>query len=101
MKTLKFTKEHLLGMGLGIITPLIIIPLVLILLSWVQDYYFEVIWNKFVYNSQYRIRIITISTIINLIWFYYFLNRKHYKAGWGVILGSVAFAPYVIFIKFF
>ena len=97
----KFTRQHLLGIVLGIVTPLLLVPFVLLILSWLQDYYYEVVWNKFVYNSHYQIRIITISAIANLFWFYYFLNRKRYAAGWGVIMGSAALAPYVIYVKFF
>lgn len=101
MKWRRFTKEHAIGMGLGIITPLICVPLVILLVSWMNNYDFSYLWNRFQLNHQYQIRMLTLSIISNLIWFYFFLNRERYDMGRGVILGSLAFAPYVIYIKFF
>jgi hypothetical protein len=88
-------------MLLGIITPIIVVPLLILILSWVQDYDYSFLWRKFVYNSPYRVRMITLSIIANLFWFYYFLNRSKWDYGRGVIIGSIAFAPYIIYIKFF
>lgn len=101
MNLRKWTWDHTKGMALGLITPLLFVPLVLLAISWMQDYYFEMIWNKFSFNTQYRIKIITISIIANLIWFYFFLNRERFNVAMGVILGSILYAPYVIYIKFF
>lgn len=101
MSKWKFTSDHAKGMAIGIITPIIFIPVVLFFIAWAQDYYFEVLWHKFSLNTQFRIKILTISIIANLIWFYFFLNRERFNMARGVILGSFAFAPYVLYIKFF
>ncbi len=93
--------DHTKGVAIGVITPLIFIPLVLLFMVWVQDYYFEQLWSKFRLNGPYRIKIMTISIIANLVWFYIFLNRERYNMAMGIILGSFLFAPYVIYIKFF
>jgi hypothetical protein len=101
MKLRNWSLKHTQGMLLGLVTPLVIFPLVLLFMSWVQDYYFEQVWNKFMYNSHYRIKIITISIIANLGWFYLFLNREKFNFAMGIILGSMLYAPYVIYVKFF
>ena len=97
----KLTKDHFIGMLLGLITPLFVAPLVLLFLSWVQNYYYSILWYKFAHNTPYRIRIITLSIIVNLIWFYLFLNKEKYNKAKGVIIGTLIFAPYIIYIKFF
>ena len=101
MKLKNWTVDHTKGMLFGLITPIVVFPLVLLFLTWVQDYYFEQLWNKFTYNSHYRIKIITISIIANLGWFYLFLNRERFNFAMGIILGSMLYAPYVVYVKFF
>lgn len=101
MNLRNFTWDHVKGILLGIVTPLICVPLVLLIISWVQNYYFDFLWNKFSLSEAYRIKILTISIIANLIWFYLFLNKERWNLAMGVILGSIAFAPYVLYIKFF
>ncbi|MFT5779690.1 MAG: hypothetical protein ACI837_002649 [Crocinitomicaceae bacterium] len=101
MNIKKWSWGHTIGGLLGLLTPLLVAPLVLLFLSYVQEYYFEMLWSKFANNDPYRIKILTIAIIANLIWFYVFLNRKKYDTAMGVILGSVAFAPYVVYVKFF
>ncbi len=101
MNLRKFNINHIKGMALALITPLIFVPLVLLVISWMQDYDWDYLWDKFAYNNQYRIKILTISIIANLIWFYVFLNREKWNIAMGVILGSLCYAPYVLYIKFF
>ena len=101
MKLRNWSMDHTKGLILGFITPLLCVPLVLFLMSWLQDYYFEFLWKKFSYNTNYRIKIVTLSIIANLIWFYIFLNRERWNFAMGIILGSVIYAPYIIYIKFF
>jgi len=101
MNLRKWTMDHTKGLLIGILTPIIFIPLVILIISWLQNYYFEQLWRKFTFNDQYQIKIITISIISNLIWFYFFLNKERFNIAMGVILGTIAFAPYILYIKFF
>lgn len=101
MNLRKWTMDHTKGLLIGILTPIIFIPLVILIISWLQNYYFEQLWRKFTFNDQYQIKIITISIISNLIWFYLFLNKERFNIAMGVILGTIAFAPYILYIKFF
>ena len=55
--------DHTKGVLLGVLTPLIVLPLVLLVISWTQDYYFEQLWKKFQLNNTYRIKMMTISEL--------------------------------------
>lgn len=101
MRNNLFSRDHAKGMLLGIVTPLVIVPLVILIISLFQNYDFSYLWKKFTLNNQFQIRIITLSLIANLIWFYIFLNREKWNIGRGVIYGTLAFAPYIIYVKFF
>lgn len=101
MKNRFFSKNHAKGMVLGILTPLIVVPLVIWILSLFQNYDFSYLWRKFRLSDQYHIKIITLSLIANLIWFYIFLNKEKWNIARGVIYGTLAFAPYIIYTKFF
>ena len=97
----KWTTDHTKGVILGVITPIIFIPLVVLVMSFLQSYYFEQLWDKFLLNTPFRIKIMTISIISNLAWFYFFLNRERFNVARGVIIGSLLFAPYIVYVKFF
>jgi len=97
----KWTKEHTKGLILGLITPFIVVPLVLLIISATQNYLFSQLWHKFNINNPYQIKIITLSIIANLGWFYLFLNKNKFKFAKGIILGTMLYAPYIIYIKFF
>ncbi len=101
MNVRSITKDHIKGIVLGFITPLVFAPLVLLIISWMQDYDYSYLWHKFTLNTPYRIKIITLAIIANLIWFYFFLNRERYNHAKGIIIGSMLYAPYIIYIKFF
>lgn len=101
MNLKNWTLDHTKGLILGILIPIVFMPIVVLLLSWIQDYYIEQLWDRFLHNNQYRIRIITISIIANLGLFYYFLNKERFNLAMGIILGSICFAPYIIYVKFF
>lgn len=101
MNMRKWSMDHTKGLLLGIVTPLLFIPIVLFIIASAQGYYFDFLWNKFTLNGPYRIQIMTISIIANLAWFYFFLNKERFNFAMGIILGSICYAPYIIYIKFF
>ena len=61
MNLRNWSMDHTKGVLLGVLTPLIVLPLVLLVISWTQDYYFEQLWKKFQLNNTYRIKMMTIS----------------------------------------
>ena len=101
MNLKNWKRDHTYGMLLGMVTPLIVVPLVLVLFSFLENHYFEMTWHRFKLNTPFQIKMITLSIIANLIWFYIFLNRERYQFAMGIILGSLAYGPYIVYIKFF
>jgi len=101
MNLRNWTRDHTKGLLIGVLVPLIFVPLVFLILTWVGDYYYSQLWVKFKIILDYRVKILTLSVLSNLIWFYVFLNRERYNLAMGIILGSMLYAPYVIYIKFF
>lgn len=101
MNLRNWSKEHMIGMAFGILTPFVVMPLVMYLWATWQGYTFDRMWYDFKYFPDPRIKIITLSIIGNLFWFYRFLNKENWQRAMGVILGSLAFAPYILYIKFF
>lgn len=98
---MKWTKEHTIGVLIGIVSPLVFVPIMLLLLSWLQNYSFGRLWHEFDMITKYQIKILTLSLISNLIWFYLFLNKERYNIGRGIIIGTLLYAPYILYIKFF
>ncbi|OFZ66792.1 MAG: hypothetical protein A3D92_00325 [Bacteroidetes bacterium RIFCSPHIGHO2_02_FULL_44_7] len=101
MNLKNWTSDHTKGVLLGMVFPLICIPLVILILSVVQDYGFGELWNRFLHFYQVRIQVLTMAIIGNLGIFYLFLNKERYNIAMGIILGSLVYAPYIIYIKFF
>lgn len=101
MNLRNWTKEHFIGLAFGILTPLIALPLVMYIWAALQDYTFDRMLYDFRFFPDPRIKMLTLSIIANLFWFYRFLNKEKWNRGMGVILGSIAYAPYILYIKFF
>jgi hypothetical protein len=100
MKLKKWTKENTLGFLIGFGSPIVFIPIVIGLLAWAQNYPFTQLWGKFSAMDLVRSKIISLSIISNLIWFYLLLNRSKYEIARGVIIGSICFLPYILYLNF-
>jgi hypothetical protein len=101
MNLKNWKRDHTFGVLFGILTPLIILPVVIYLWAVWQDYTFGRMWHDFQVVIDTRVKLITLSIIANLFWFYRFLNKENWPRAMGVILGSIAYAPFIIYIKFF
>ena len=101
MNLKKWSIDHTKGILIALITPFIFLPIILCLFSYLQGYYFHQLWYKFINISSFQIKMLTLSIIPNLGWFYLFLNKEIYNVSMGIIIGSLMFAPYIILIKFF
>jgi hypothetical protein len=101
MRKIKLTREHGLGILIGLISPIIFIPIVIFLFSWIQNHTFGRLWSDFKGFNVMQVKVITVSLISNLIWFYIFLNKEKYNIGRGIIVAMILYAPYILYIKFF
>ncbi len=91
--------EHTKGLILGILSPLIFVPIVIFLIALSRGYSFNEIWDMFLLSKQTSSKVISISIISNLIWFYLFINRNNYGLAMGVIMGTISFLPYIIYVN--
>lgn len=101
MNLRNWTKNHTYGLIIGLISPLIFIPLVILLLSWIENFQFSQLMSKFMNASIVRSKIISIAIISNLIWFYLSLNREKWGLAMGIIVATVLFLPYILYVNFF
>jgi hypothetical protein len=100
MNLKNWTKSHTYGLIIGIISPLIFIPLVILMLSWIENFQFSQLMSKFMDASIVRSKIISIAIISNLIWFYLSLNREKWGLAMGIIVATMLFLPYILYVNF-
>lgn len=98
---LSWNMRRTVGLAMGILLPLVCIPLVIALLSWAQNFYFAQLWSAFTHNVDTQSKLISLSIIPNLGIFFLFLNKERYDIARGIILGSGLYLPYIIYLKFF
>ncbi|OUT68171.1 MAG: hypothetical protein CBB76_10955 [Crocinitomicaceae bacterium TMED16] len=96
-----FNKQLLLGTLIGILTPILFLPVLILFLSLSKGIDFEVIWSQISSNNMNTSKYLSLAMIVNLLWFYFFLNKEQYHLTRGIILGMICFAPYMVYIYFF
>lgn len=100
MNLRNWSVAHTKGLLVGIISPLVFIPVVIFLLAWSQDFLFNQLWYKFQNQELVRSKVISIAIIANLLWFYLSLNREKYGFAMGVIIGTMCYLPYILYVNF-
>lgn len=93
------TKENVFGFLIGIISPIVFLPVVLLFLSFVQDTTVYYLWEQFKISDVHRSKDLSLSLISNLIWFYVFLNTDKYPYVRGILLGMFFYVPYMIYVN--
>lgn len=99
MNLRNWTWDHTKGLIVGVLSPLLFVPLVIMLLAWSRNYSFEEIWNMFMISRQTMSKVISLAIISNLIWFYIFINRNRFGLAMGIILGTLVYFPYIIYVN--
>lgn len=88
------------GVVIGALSPIILIPITMLIIAWAQNFYFSVLWNQFFIDLSVMSKFISLSIIPNLIWFYLFLNKERYDLARGIIIGSALFLPFILYVNF-
>ena len=101
MNLKNWSRSHTLGLIIGIILPILIVPLVILILSWAQNFYYEQLWYRFMNNNSTMSKMLTLAVLANLGLFYIFLNKEKYQFAMGVILGTVCYLPLIVYFVFF
>jgi hypothetical protein len=100
MNLRNWTKQHTLGVLLGILTTLIALPLVMFIYSKVyNDPY---VWYRFfeVKLKSFQSQMLSLASIPNLIWFHLSMRKEKFGLGMGVILATVISLIVILFLKF-
>lgn len=98
---INWTKENSLGLLIGLLSPLIFLPLVLFIIAQSQHVNFEHVWHQISEFPEFRSKYLSLALIGNLLWFYLFLNREKYGYTRGIIIGMLLYAPYMIYVNVF
>jgi tryptophan-rich sensory protein len=96
---LNWNRENTLGLLIGFTSPIVFLPIVLLIMSISSGVSFEYFWSQFKYYSEFQSKYLSLAMISNLIWFYIFLNRDKYEYTKGIIIGLLLYAPYMIYIN--
>ena len=71
-----FNLQFLIGLLIGLLSPLFFLPIMLYFMGLADGYDFSVLWNQFISNNMNTSKYLSLALISNLIWFYFFLNRE-------------------------
>lgn len=92
----KITKEFAFGVLVGLISPFVFLPLVIQLMVWIEHHQFSLLWDQFFIDRSAHTKLLSMSIVSNLIWFYLALNNR-INFSRGVLIASLLFVPYVLF----
>jgi len=98
---INWTKDHTLGLFIGILSPVVFLPLVIFIISQSQHSTFEYVWRQISEFPEFRSKYLSLALIGNLLWFYLFLNKEKYGYTRGIIIGMLCYAPYMIYVNVF
>lgn len=89
-----------LGALVGIVLPLILVWLVIFILAQSGGLPYKVMLDRFFRETSTQGKMISLSIIGNLGMFYLFLRKNWSQGAMGIILGTLAYIPYVIYVNF-
>jgi hypothetical protein len=101
MGTLKsnFNTSFFIGLTIGVISPLLLLPIIVFILSQSYGQSFSYLWDQTLHFQEFMSRYLSLGLIGNLAWFYFFLNREQYFHTRGIIFGMLLYAPYMIYVN--
>lgn len=91
--------RNTVGAVIGAISPLLFVPITIGIISYLQNFYYSLLWSKFFTDINLQCKFISLSIIANLVWFYLFLNRERYDLARGIIVGSALYLPYIFYVN--
>lgn len=97
---LNWNARKSVGLAISIVSPLVFIPLTLLILSYVYGYPYRYMWNQMLHSSIAQGKYLSLSIIPNLLWFYICLNKERYDLVRGIILGTALFVPFILYLNY-
>jgi len=95
----KLTKEHVFGFLIGVLTPIVFLPIIVFVLSQSNRTEFSYLWHQVVDSAEYQSRYLSLGLIPNLAWFYVFLNVENNAYTRGIIFGMLLYAPFMVYVN--
>ncbi|MBP5996087.1 MAG: hypothetical protein KA736_10345 [Crocinitomicaceae bacterium] len=95
----RITKEHILGFLIGVLTPIVFLPLIVFILAQSRHSEFSYLWSQVNDSVEYLSRYLSLGLIPNLLWFYLFLNKEKYAYTRGIIFGMLIYAPFMVYVN--
>lgn len=95
----KITKEHVLGFLIGVLSPIVFLPVIVFVLSQSRQTEFSYLWSQVNDSVEYMSRYLSLGLIPNLLWFYLFLNKEKYAYTRGIIFGMLIYAPFMVYVN--
>ena len=95
----KITKEHVLGFLIGVLSPVLFLPIIVFSLSQSRHTEFSYLWGQLTNSVEYLSRYLSLGLIPNLLWFYLFLNKEKYSYTRGIIFGMLIYAPFMVYVN--
>jgi hypothetical protein len=95
----KITKEHVLGFFIGVLSPIVFLPVIVFVLSQSRQTEFSYLWSQVNDSVEYLSRYLSLGLIPNLLWFYLFLNKEKYAYTRGIIFGMLIYAPFMVYVN--
>jgi hypothetical protein len=95
----KITKEHVLCFLIGVLSPIVFLPIIVFILSQSRQTEFSYLWNQVNDSVEYLCRYLSLGLIPNLLWFYLFLNKEKYAYTRGIIFGMLIYAPFMVYVN--
>jgi len=98
---IKIKKTHIIGWGIGLFSPIVFLPIVLLILSFIKHVSYGYMWEQFTSFPEFTSKYFSLALISNLVWFYVFLNKENFEIARGIIFAMICFIPYMLYVNFF
>ena len=96
---INWSKEHSKGFIIGVLTTFAACFLVVGILAWKNNYDYSGSLNRFFGSASYKAKVISLASIVNLIWFHFAsLKKENWNFGMGVI--AATFLSLILFLYF-
>jgi hypothetical protein len=100
MNLRNWTKQHSIGLLIGILTTAVAIPLTIVIYALLNKYEIENYFYRFSLNRVEKSKIISLASIANLLWFHTFLRQEKWPLAMGIILSTVLNLFAILYFKF-
>lgn len=100
MNLRRWTKNHTIGLILGLITPIFFIPVTIWIYSFTENISFSKLFELFRILNDMKGKFISLACIANLGWFHLNIKKQNYNRAMGIILATMLYLLVILYYKF-